>query len=187
MDAAVFTKDRTDIIWSQKLQEAHGDIDSSGDYTADDYLHSGLLIFPGVFEEIERGRAMLVKVIAIEYDTVLWKPDFRLLLFNRHECDINPVMNNPFNWTANTDMEHVVSFADVTGTNWQDQSHNDGSVKTYYSRAEATANKLLTNETLSSEIRLSRDLYGIAIVKGANLSKFRDDAWFKIGLQITHL
>lgn len=187
MDAAVYIKERADIIWSQKLLQSAEDIDSSSNYSVDDYLHSGLLIFPNVFEEIERGRAKLEQVIAIEYDTTLWRPAFRLLLFNKNECDINPVKNAVFNWTSKTNFEHIIAMVDITETNWKDQSHNDGTIKTHYSRAEVAVNRIIVNETVSEDVRLSKDLYGIAIVKGTNLSKFQADAWFKIGIQIIHL
>ena len=185
-DGVVYTRDFSDVVWANKLTLANGDLDSSTNYSADDFLHTNLLTFSNAFLNSGRGRSKVNNIIVKLHDTGLYKPDLRLLLFNRNECDIAPAKNTAFAETANTTLEHCILQWDILAANFKDQSKYSSGTVTQDSVAVITCGVTISNEVIDSSKAKHLDVVGMLLPRGGSVAgKYATGAWVKVGLDLT--
>ena len=124
-------------------------VDTSA-YSANDYLHDGILVF-NVFPEATSG-ILLKKVIVREKLTTgtLARNSFNLLLFTA--CDFTVTKNGAFSWAnaTTTTLDDLCETVSVVTTDYVDQGTNN-SIAIY----NLSVPKLIHNRGLG------RELYGI--------------------------
>lgn len=176
-EGVAYTSDVVHKCPGQLLTQANGDIDTSGNYAQYDYLHSGLIVFPDVFLDEMDSETQLLYVGGYEKDSTLFKPDFTLYLFNT--CDIVPVKNNAFTFSANTGIEKVESVQDIISANWKSVYSAGSAVRAYLKQA-------ITVPDILTQAPGNRDLYGIAVFNNAVGGKFQTSSELRLWLGVKY-
>ncbi len=161
---------------AQELTVTDNDIDTSN-YARYDYLHNGLLVFPDVFLEEKESRSLLLYIGGYEEDTTLFLPAFTLYLFS--ECDISPVKNNAFSFSANTTISDAIAVIDVPSASWKTCKSNGSDTSAWLKHA-------VTNSDVLKQIAASKDIYGIAVFNSDTGAAFAAGATFKLWLGIQY-
>lgn len=161
---------------AQLLTVSNGDLDTNN-YARYDFLHTGLLIFTDVFIDDKESESQLLYLGGYESDSTLLLPPFTLYLFN--ECDIAPVKNTAFSFSAATTIADAVAIIDVASGAW----------KTRRSNGTDTNASLKSDRTVPDILHQkagSRDLYGIAVFDSDTSGAFQTGAELKLYLGIKY-